>query len=480
MTSGEGDYRELLNVSDLVLLASGANVSLAELECYFGRFNQTDKSALAGQLTCNSSWDGVLCWPSIAAGSSATMPCFSELNDVFYDTSQNASRECYGNGTWAEKTDYSYCKPLKSDSDFILGVLWDLRQAATVYYVGYGLSLVALLLALWIFLYFKDLRCLRNVIHTNLMVTYVLIDITWIATAILQSQPPGIFHDAACVLVIFLTYLMITNFFWMFVEGLYLYILVVKTFSIEFVKFWVYALIGWGIPAVVVTTWALVKAYYSSVLNEIIASKVCVWQNRDLYDYIFVCPVILVLLINIFFLAEIMWVLITKLRAATSVESKQYRKAAKALLVLIPLLGITYVVVIVTPTQKLAKVIFTYLQATLLSTQGLTVAILYCFLNAEVRNTLRHHLERWKTQRGFGRTTRHSLTYRTSLQPGEGVRLYNNRGYRERGSCMSFTTTTSCVGNACQQCSSSGLSSQHRNSNGSYGPLSPREESNLV
>ena len=45
------------------------------------------------------------------------------------------------------------------------------------------------------------------------------------------------------------------------------------------------------------------------------------------------------------------------------------RKAAKALLVLIPLLGVTYLLVIVTPPQKTAKIIFTYLQATLFSTQ---------------------------------------------------------------------------------------------------------------
>lgn len=45
------------------------------------------------------------------------------------------------------------------------------------------------------------------------------------------------------------------------------------------------------------------------------------------------------------------------------------RKAAKALLVLIPLLGVTYIVVIVTPTHRTARVIFSYAQALLLSTQ---------------------------------------------------------------------------------------------------------------
>ena len=95
----------------------------------------------------------------------------------------------------------------------------------------------------------------------------------------------------------------------------------------------------------------------------------------------------------------IMYVLITKLRASTSAESQQYRKAAKALLVLIPLLGLTYVLLLVTPTDGQAKVIFTYLQAALYSTQGFLVAVLYCFLNGEVRHCIHSHLHRWNTVR---------------------------------------------------------------------------------
>ncbi|KFM69561.1 Diuretic hormone receptor, partial [Stegodyphus mimosarum] len=83
-----------------------------------------------------------------------------------------------------------------------------MRDAVTVYYVGYGISLVALTLALWIFIYFKDLRCLRNTIHANLMFTYLLLDVTWILTAHLQSSQDYVASRVACFLTIFLTYLM--------------------------------------------------------------------------------------------------------------------------------------------------------------------------------------------------------------------------------------------------------------------------------
>ncbi|XP_076327793.1 diuretic hormone receptor-like [Tachypleus tridentatus] len=257
-------------------------------------------------------------------------------------------------------------------------------------------------------------------------------------------SPSILATEAACILTIFLTYLMGTNFFWMFVEGLYLYILVVKTFSIESIKFHVYATIGWGLPALLILIWAPVKAYFSPMTSGIFLHQGCPWQSKDNYDYVFIVPVIGILLVNIFFLTRIMWVLITKLRAATTFEHKQYRKAAKALLVLIPLLGVTYILVIVTPNHRTAQVVFTYLQATLLSTQGLIVAILYCFLNGEVRNSLRHHMERWKMVRTLGGAPRHCVNYRPS-QHGDVLHTYTSRTPDGRGSCVSFSTSTSFI-----------------------------------
>ncbi|XP_054718267.1 diuretic hormone receptor-like [Uloborus diversus] len=186
--------------------------------------------------------------------------------------------------------------------------------------------------------------------------------------------------------------------------------------------------------------WAGVKGQLDSSTEDPLAPQGCPWQRRDFYDYIFISPVIFILMVNIAFLMKIMWVLITKLRATKTLESEQYRKAAKALLVLIPLLGVTYILVIATPTHRMGEVIFTFIQAILLSIQGFIVAVLYCFLNGEVQNSVRHRLERWKIHRAVGRGHHQPLNSQASSQ---GEKFYRNRGIRN--SSISFATSTSLI-----------------------------------
>lgn len=79
-------------------------------------------------------------------------------------------------------------------------------------------------------------------------------------------------------------------------------------------------------------------------------------------------------------------VLITKLRSANTVETRQYRKASKALLVLIPLLGITYLVVLAGPNEGVGSYIFVVARSFLLSTQVNTykTQIKMIILNLEI------------------------------------------------------------------------------------------------
>ncbi|XP_025422368.1 diuretic hormone receptor-like isoform X3 [Sipha flava] len=375
---------------------------------------ETEKSPNPGW--CPSLWDKLLCWKTSKPGVLVYQACFNELNGMKYDTSQNASRYCKSDGVWDEHSDYMHCRPLETNNPMYPDP--SVVYTSYFYYGGYTISLVALVAAVSIFVYFKDLRCLRNTIHTNLMCTYILSDFTWILTSTLQEWLAD--SNSACVLLTFsLHYFVLTNFFWMFVEGLYLYILVVETFTRENIKLRVYMFIGWGIPLIIMIIWSIAKIITSLETEDQERNDSCAWMApHPVNDWIYQGPAILVLIVNLIFLSKIMWVLITKLRSANSAETQQYRKASKALLVLIPLLGVTYILTMVGPTESGTYAnYYSYGRATLLSMQGFMVAIFYCFVNSEVKNTFKHHFLRWNDARNLRTSGSRRFTYSKDWSP---------------------------------------------------------------
>ncbi|CAL4152510.1 unnamed protein product, partial [Meganyctiphanes norvegica] len=120
---------------------------------------------------CPVKFDSVSCWPETPAGTTRAIPCFEEFNGIYYNSPENATLYCDSNGTWDSLSDYSLClngvHPTDSNFNSTVGM------TRTIYFVSYSLSLAAVTIAIAIFITFKDLRCLRNNIHTNLLFTYL-------------------------------------------------------------------------------------------------------------------------------------------------------------------------------------------------------------------------------------------------------------------------------------------------------------------
>ncbi|XP_033220418.1 diuretic hormone receptor-like isoform X2 [Belonocnema kinseyi] len=431
----EGNY-----VLDLLNHINQLNDSQSrqELEC---RMKLLGKRPSRG---CDVYWDSLLCWPHTQPGAQAILPCFEELNGIRYDINQNASRWCMQNGTWDSYSNYSQCLNVLPKME--AGV----EITTMIYIIGYSLSLISLIVAVSIFLYYKELRCLRNSIHTHLMLTYILADFMWIVTTIMQISVQTDIPTCTAFFSL-LHYFQLTNFFWMFVEGLYLYLLVVQTFTGDNIKLRLCLVIGWGVPILVTAVWGIAKSLVANLPSQgnqnVALWRHCPWLIPHPYDWFYQAPAIVVLCINVIFLFMIMWVLITKLRSANNVETQQYRKASKALLVLIPLLGVTYVLVLAGPEEGQVANVFTHSRAFLLSSQGLSVALFYCFLNTEVQNTVRHHFNRWSTARNLGTDRRYYNNWSPRSRT-ESIRLYcqpTDRD-RKRESIASETTTTTMVG----------------------------------
>uniref|UniRef100_A0A671V4X8 Corticotropin releasing hormone receptor 1 n=1 Tax=Sparus aurata TaxID=8175 RepID=A0A671V4X8_SPAAU len=328
--------------------------------------NQTFTISNSSGVFCELSMDGIgTCWPRSAAGELISRPCPEQFNGIHYNTTNRVYRDCQLNGSWAPRGNYSQCTEIivlrKSKVHYQVAVI--------INYLGHCISLGALLLAFTLFM--------------RLSGGWMLADTMTAVWCRLVTAGYNYFH--------------VTNFFWMFGEGCYLHTAVVLTYSTDKLRKWMFICIGWGIPFPIIVAWAFGKLYYD---NE----KCWFGKRAGVYtDYIYQGPMILVLLINFVFLFNIVRILMTKLRASTTSETIQYRKAVKATLVLLPLLGITYMLFFVNPggEDEVAQIVFIYFNSILESFQGFFVSVFYCFLNSEVRSAVRKRWIRWQDRSSF-------------------------------------------------------------------------------
>ncbi|XP_078073153.1 corticotropin-releasing factor receptor 2-like isoform X3 [Mustelus asterias] len=324
---------------------------------------------------CNSTTDQIgTCWPRTNAGQLVSRPCPEFFNGVKYNTTRSVYRECTGNGTWAPRINYSHCEPIINGKK---KYQVHIKIAHIINYLGHCVSVGALIVAFVLFLCLRSIRCLRNIIHWNLITTFILRNSMWFALQMIDHQ----IHDnneAWCRLVTTIfNYFVVTNFFWMFVEGCYLHTAIVMTYSTDKLRKWIFLFIGWCVPCPIIVAWAIGKLYYEN--EECWFS----YSPGKYIDYIYQGPVILVLLVNFVFLFNIVRILMTKLRASTTSETMQYRKAVKATLVLLPLLGITYMLFFVNPGEDdISQIVFIYFNS---------------FLQAfQIRSAARKRWHRWQ------------------------------------------------------------------------------------
>uniref|UniRef100_A0A2I3HJR3 Corticotropin releasing hormone receptor 1 n=1 Tax=Nomascus leucogenys TaxID=61853 RepID=A0A2I3HJR3_NOMLE len=307
----------------------------------------TQREALKG-LQCNASVDLIgTCWPRSPAGQLVVRPCPAFFYGVRYNTTNNGYRECLANGSWAARVNYSECQEILNEE------VRPSRTRLPIWMGGPGSPA-------------EFCVCYLESGSQRLMSRPCPSEADWGAGAVdlemAHEQAPS---RGWCRLVTAAyNYFHVTNFFWMFGEGCYLHTAIVLTYSTDRLRKWMFICIGWGVPFPIIVAWAIGKLYYD---NE----KCWFGKRPGVYtDYIYQGPMILVLLINFIFLFNIVRILMTKLRASTTSETIQYRKAVKATLVLLPLLGITYMLFFVNPGEdEVSRVVFIYFNSFLESFQ---------------------------------------------------------------------------------------------------------------
>ncbi|KAM4711441.1 calcitonin gene-related peptide type 1 receptor-like [Anableps anableps] len=302
--------------------------------------------------------------------------------EVFKGDKTIAVKVCTETGEWGRHpesnrtwTDFTSCKPNVTN--------WT-PAAMTHFYlimIGHGLSLISLLISLGIFFYFKTLSCERITLHKNLFLSFVLNSVITVAWFCVNKED-SLSSQGSCKILAFIQmYIMSCNYFWMLCEGIYLHTLIVVAVFAEKQHLMWYFLLGWGFP--------LVPAVIYSIARTCYYNDKCWVSSATSLLYIIHAPICTALVVNFFFLLNIIRVIITKLRVTHQAESSLYMRAVRATLILIPLLGIQYVLLAYKPHNHWISEIYLYIMNILMHYQGLLVSTIFCFFNGEVQTVLR-------------------------------------------------------------------------------------------
>ncbi|CAJ1055293.1 calcitonin gene-related peptide type 1 receptor isoform X1 [Xyrichtys novacula] len=388
------------NVSDKteVLGKSRRQILAAQFECYLKIIRDPPRREEGNY--CNRTWDGWLCWVDAAPGTSEQM-CPGYYID--FDPAQKVTKVCHSNGSWFHHpeskriwSNYTQCTAHTKDR---------LKLAYSQYYlamVGHGLSIVSLTISLIIFSYFKSLSCQRISLHKNTFLSFILNSIASIAwlSLYIDNRDIHVSNPVSCkILAVVVQYTTTSNCFWMLCQGIYLHtLIIVAVFVGEQQLFWYYIL-GWGFPFVPATVYAVARGLFYN--------DKCWISSHTSLVYIIHAPIQAALLVNFFFLLNIVRVLITKLKETHCTESTTYMKAVRATLILIPLLGIQYILFPCTPEGHINRAIYDFFISIVSHFQGLLVAILFCFCNSEAQTALKRKWVQWKSawdKTGWGET----------------------------------------------------------------------------
>ncbi|NWU85945.1 AGRD2 protein, partial [Onychorhynchus coronatus] len=212
----------------------------------------------------------------------------------------------------------------------------------TLTFIGCGVSFCALIVTFILFLVVRVPKSERTTVHKNLISALAA------GEALLMFSELAKSNQVLCFLVTaFLHLFFMAAFSWMLVEGLLLWSKVVAVNMSEDRRMKFYYVAGWGLPVLIV------GVTLATSFNKYVAANHC-WLNAQTnVIWAFVGPVLFILAVNTFVLLRVVMVTVSSARRRSkmltpnsSLESQigaQIWATAKPVLVLLPVLGLTWV-----------------------------------------------------------------------------------------------------------------------------------------
>ncbi|XP_030802523.1 adhesion G-protein coupled receptor G2 isoform X2 [Camarhynchus parvulus] len=259
-------------------------------------------------------------------------------------------------------------------------------------YIGCGLSAIFLSVTLVTYIAFEKIRrdypskILIQLCAALLLLNLVFLLDSWIALYDTQGL---------CIAVaVFLHYFLLVSFTWMGLEAFHMYLALVKVFNTYVRKYILkFCLVGWGLPAIVVS---IVLAVSPDNYGLITTGKVsingpdefCWIKNRIVFYITAVGYFCLIFLINIsMFIVVLIQLCRIKKKKQLGAQRKTSIQDLRSVAGLTFLLGITWGFAFFTVNE-----VFTYLFTIFNTLQGFFIFIFYCVTKENVRKQWRRYL----------------------------------------------------------------------------------------
>ncbi|KAF8786488.1 Calcitonin gene-related peptide type 1 like protein [Argiope bruennichi] len=347
----------------------------AAIECC--RKMQTDPQPPEGTKYCPRTWDGWQCWSDTKAGETASSPC---QEHVYFrsepSTCPNSSVDVFYKEERIVTSAFFTCKVRPPPSFLLPLVLFSTYKQLQVHRITMHKNLfIALLINAALVISFKTIVILDELDNSGNRRT--ILEENWIG----------------CRLLYILTkYSRMCTYMWMFCEGFYLHKLIAAAFA-EQKSLYMFYFIGWIFPIFPVGTVALLRWYFADEQCWAVPVKPYEWVANSLN--------LLSLFLNLVFLINIIRVLWTKLRATHANEPSQFRKAVRATLVLVPLFGLHFILVMYRPQNGDCFVLegYSYFSYAMDGLQGLLVSLIFCYLNGEIQGLIMRSFHTLRLQR---------------------------------------------------------------------------------
>ncbi|GFV09493.1 protocadherin-like wing polarity protein stan [Trichonephila clavipes] len=280
-----------------------------------------------------------------------------------------------------------------------------------VSYLGIVISLLMLLAAFLIFCLLRGPQTNSNTIHKNLVACIFLAQLLFLIA--LKLRRPLVQREFPCkVMAILLHYIFLCVFSWMFLEAVHLYRMLTEMRDINHGQMRFYYSIGYGAPAIVVGLSVGVRAdqYGNYFFCWLSIYESVVWS--------LVGPICFVVLLNL-------GVFAMAIRASVQIKDTimdfgNLRTVLWLGIVLLPLLGATWVLAILSVNESLEVLHFIFSLFSCIT--GVYIFVGYCIINKKVRQQLMHTWARLRGKKvpydeslsGTRTTVRSALAYQNS------------------------------------------------------------------